>query len=218
MVRITTKYVFATLRHWHFWCICNSWHKLWGSGDRWQLYPCTSQHCSLQPLLPEGRCDASFSASKGQIKKLATILAYWERLQSLPPCSLQKPSGHAPGHPALGVSAGSGLEQMGPEVPANLSHSVVLWLSEEAGFRLLGWPVPFSLQSLSADTPLAIGQAAVSFQGRERKAGSVYCSSPWLMNSLPPITAHTSSFKLSPKFKIPWSYFEGTRNFLNIST
>lgn len=122
MVRITTRYVFATLRHWHFWCTCNSWQKLWGSGDRWQLYPCTSQHCSLQPLLPEGRCDASFSASKGQIKKLATILAQWERLQNLPPCSLQKPSG--PGQLALGVPTGSGLEQMGTEVSANLSHSV----------------------------------------------------------------------------------------------
>lgn len=34
---------------------------------------------------------------------------------------------HDPQHPAVVVLLGLGLDQMDPEVPANLSYSVILW-------------------------------------------------------------------------------------------
>ena len=40
---------------------------------------------------------------------------------------VQKPPGHGPGPPALGVPAGAEVGQRGTEDPASLSHSVVLW-------------------------------------------------------------------------------------------
>lgn len=168
MVRITTRYVFATLTHWHFWCTCNSWQKLWGSGDRWQLYPCTSQHCSLQPLLPEGRCDASFSASKGQIKKLATILAQWERLQNLPLAVFRS---HLDLDNLLWVSL---LDQGWSRwAQRSLPTSAILWTVTfwrswiQAARLTSAFPSPVPL---SADTPLAIGQAAIGFQGGGKKS------------------------------------------------
>ena len=41
---------------------------------------------------------------------------------------LQKPSGHGPRPPTVGVLLEQGLKQMDPEVPSNLSHSVILWV------------------------------------------------------------------------------------------
>ena len=46
-----------------------------------------------------------------------------QRLWSLLHGDLQMP-GCGPGNPATGVPAGAGVGQTGPEVPANLSHSV----------------------------------------------------------------------------------------------
>ena len=43
---------------------------------------------------------------------------------------LQRPPGHGPGHPALGVPVAAGAGPNGPEVPASLSHPVFLCENE----------------------------------------------------------------------------------------
>jgi len=58
-----------------------------------------------------------------------------QRLWGLLLGDLQKPSGHGPGCPALGISAGVGVGQMDPEVVSKLSHSVILWLWKAAPGR-----------------------------------------------------------------------------------
>lgn len=58
------------------------------------------------------------------------VMNHWHKLPreiwSLLLGDLQKP-GHGSGQPALGISLEQGLDQLDPEVPPILSHSVIPW-------------------------------------------------------------------------------------------
>lgn len=65
----------------------------------------------------------------------------------------EKASGHGPGPPDLGVPAGAGVGQRGPEGPASLSLPGILGFSTKEGFCELCFPVTTTSLGLSKTMP-----------------------------------------------------------------
>lgn len=88
-----------------------------------------------------------------------------KRLWCLPHGDLQKPTGHGPVQLLLGVPAwAGGLDQVDPDIPSHLIHSVILWQN-------LHKSILATVAAVNSGAPIYV------FSKKKRKTGTVLFSS-----------------------------------------